>query len=71
MGRETCLTLNLLGRDKKTEWSGVMQKGKRVKFTTNIDEELLKKIKVRAIKEGKNVNEIIEELFEEYLKRWS
>ena len=48
-----------------------MQKGKRVKFTTNIDEELLKKIKVRAIKEGKNVNEIIEELFEEYLKRWS
>ena len=48
-----------------------MQKGERVKFTTNIDEELLKKIKVRAIKEGKNVNEIIEELFEEYLKRWS
>ena len=46
-----------------------MQKGERVKFTTNIDEELLKKIKVRAIKEGKNVNEIIEELFEEYLKR--
>ena len=41
----------------------------RVKFTTNINEELLKKIKVRAIKEGKNVNEIIEDLFEEYLKR--
>jgi len=48
-----------------------MEKKKKVKFTTNIDEELLKKIKVRAIKEGKNVNEIIEELFEEYLKRWS
>lgn len=47
-----------------------MEKKKKVKFTTNIDEELLKKIKVRAIKEGKNVNEIIEELLEEYLKRW-
>ena len=47
-----------------------MEKKKKVKFTTNIDEELLKKIKVRAIKEGKNVNEIIEDLFEEYLKRW-
>ncbi len=46
-----------------------MEKNKKVKFTTTIDEELLKKIKVLAIEEGKNVNEIIEELFEEYLKR--
>lgn len=46
-----------------------MKKKKKVRFTTNIDEELLRKIKVRAIEEGKNVNEIMEELFEEYLKR--
>ncbi len=46
-----------------------MEKNKKVKFTTTIDEELLKKIKIKSIKEGKNVNEIIEELFEEYLKR--
>lgn len=46
-----------------------MKKKKKVKFTTNIDEELLKKIKVKAIEEGQNVNEIIEKLLREYLKR--
>ena len=46
-----------------------MEKKKKVKFTTNIDEELLKEIKVRAIEEGQNVNEIIEKLLQEYLKR--
>jgi len=46
-----------------------MEKNKKVKFTTTVDEELLKKIKVRAIEEGKNVNEIIEKLLQEYLKR--
>lgn len=46
-----------------------MEKKKKVKFTTNIDEELLKKIKVLAIKQGKNVNEIIEKLLREYVKR--
>ena len=46
-----------------------MGKGKKVRFATTINEELLKKIKVKAVEEGKNVNEIMEELFEEYLKR--
>jgi predicted HicB family RNase H-like nuclease len=45
-----------------------MGKNKKVKFTTNIDKELLKKIKVKAINEEKNVNEIIEKLLQEYLK---
>ena len=45
-----------------------MKKNKKVKFTTNIDKELLKKIKVKAIEEEKNVNEIIEKLLQEYLK---
>lgn len=44
-----------------------MEKNKKIKFTTNIDKELLKKIKVKAIEEEKNVNEIIEKLLREYL----
>jgi len=46
-----------------------MEKNKKVRFTTTIDEELLKKIKVRAIEGGQNVNEIIEKLLQEYLRR--
>lgn len=40
----------------------------KVKFTTNIDECLLKNIKVKAIEEGRNVNDIIEEQLEKYLE---
>ena len=40
----------------------------KVKFTTNIDKKLLEKTKIKAIQEGKNVNGIIENLLEEYLK---
>ncbi len=46
-----------------------MEKGKKVRFATTIDKKWLKKIKVKAIEEGKNVNEIIEELLRKYLKR--
>ena len=38
------------------------------KFTTNIDEELLDKIKIKAIKEKKNVNKTLEELLKKYLE---
>lgn len=41
----------------------------KVKFTTNIDGKLLKDIKVRAIEEDKNVNEIIEKLLKDYLNK--
>lgn len=40
----------------------------KVKFTTNINEELLKEVKMAAIKEGRNVNDIIEEQLEKYLE---
>lgn len=40
---------------------------KRVKFTTNIDEELLKEVKMVALLKDVGVNDIIEELLEEYL----
>lgn len=36
------------------------------KFTTTINEKLLKEVKKKAIEQDKNVNEIIEEL----LKKW-
>ena len=40
----------------------------KVKFTTNINEKLLKEVKMTAIKEGRNVNEIIEEQLRKYLE---
>lgn len=40
----------------------------KIKFTTNIDKELLQKIKIKAIEGNKNVNEIIEKQLEIHLK---
>ena len=42
---------------------------KKVKFTTMIYEELLLKIKIQALKEGKSVSDILNELIENYLKK--
>jgi hypothetical protein len=40
----------------------------RKKFTTNLDEEVIKKIKVKAVEENTDVSKIIEKLLIEYLK---
>lgn len=38
------------------------------KFTTTIDDELIKKAKIKAIEEGVSVAELIEKLLKEYLE---
>lgn len=43
----------------------------RKKFTTTIDENILKEIKIQAIKEGIDVSKLIEKIFEEYTKNIS
>lgn len=40
----------------------------RSKFTTTLDNELIKAIKVQAIKENTNVSKILEKLIKDYLK---
>lgn len=40
---------------------------KKVKFTTTIDQKLLEKIKIQAIKEHRSVSEILEQLISQYL----
>jgi len=39
----------------------------RVKFTTTLDEDLLEKLRIVAIKEKTNVNKILEKLIKKYL----
>ena len=41
----------------------------KVKFTTTIRKDLLNEIKIQAIREGKSVSEILEELISDYLDR--
>lgn len=43
----------------------------RKKFTTTLDEELIKKLKIQAVKEGTDVSKILEKLIEKYLKKQS
>lgn len=38
------------------------------KFTTTIDDELIKQAKIKAIEEGISVAELIEKLLKEYLE---
>lgn len=40
----------------------------RKKLTTYIEEDLIKRIKIKAIEEGRSVADILNELLEEYLK---
>ena len=40
---------------------------KKVKFNTTLNENLIKDLKIKAIEENKNVNEILEELIKDYL----
>lgn len=39
------------------------------RFTTTLDEELLKKLKIIAVQEDKTISEIFEELIKEKIKR--
>jgi predicted HicB family RNase H-like nuclease len=39
----------------------------RVKITTTIEKELIERLKIEAIKQGKNVNDILEELIKNFL----
>lgn len=41
---------------------------KKVKFTTSIDPEILKRIKIQAVKEGRSVASILESLIIQYLE---
>ena len=41
----------------------------RKKFTTTLDEDLIKAMKIKAIEQNTDVSVIIEKLFIEYLKK--
>ena len=41
---------------------------RKIKFTTTLDEEIIKKIKFQAVKENTDVSKLLEKLMEKYLK---
>ncbi len=43
---------------------------KRVKFTTSLNEELLKELKLLAVKQGKKNNELLEEAIKLLLEKY-
>ena len=42
---------------------------KKVKFSTTLNENLIKDLKIKAIEENQNVNAILEELIKDYLEQ--
>lgn len=43
----------------------------KVKFTTTLEENVIERIKIQAIKEKRSVSDILEELISNYLDRTS
>ena len=43
--------------------------GKRVTVNTTLDEDLIKKVNILAIEEGKRMNDLIEEALQELISR--
>lgn len=41
------------------------------KFTTTLDSELLKQVKIKAIEEGRSVSDLLEEMIKKYLEKKS
>ena len=41
----------------------------KIKFTTTFDKELLKEIKIQAVKENRSVSDLLEQLTKEYLEK--
>ncbi len=41
----------------------------RIRYSTTLDEKLLEDLKIRAIKEKKRINDLLEQAIKEYLKK--
>ena len=41
----------------------------RVRYSTTLDDDVLEKLKIRAIKEKKRINDLLEEAIKDYLKK--
>jgi len=41
----------------------------RVRYSTTLDDDMLEKLKIRAIKEKKRINDLLEEAIKDYLKK--
>jgi hypothetical protein len=41
----------------------------RIRYSTTLDEKILEELKIRAIKEKKRINDILEQAIKEYLEK--